>query len=179
MCNSIVTFRISAVYTPQDHCLLLLYRLLPIFVNRWWSINYFSVTSISIDFRYQSIADRRIRSIDFRQRFLSINYAWNTSKDFNAVHKVVLWKSHRIFWSFTRFGRNDYASARSAFGTRSACPIYLKRDSMNSEDLKELIHSPQIKVLLEINPTSPGLVNWMISFWLNAWITSWSKAHEA
>ena len=53
------------------------YRLLSILLsddNR--KIN-FSVTSISIDFRYQSILIgglNRLISIDFRYRFLSINY---------------------------------------------------------------------------------------------------------
>ena len=60
---------------------MIFYRLLSIllFDNNWQII--FSVTSISIDFRYQSILIGGLipmKSIDFRYRFLSINYVWRT-----------------------------------------------------------------------------------------------------
>ena len=53
------------------------YRLLSILLSDDNRKIIFSVTSISIDFRYQSILIgglNRLISIDFRYRFLSINY---------------------------------------------------------------------------------------------------------
>ena len=53
------------------------YRLLSILLSDDNRKIIFSVTSISIDFRYQSILIgglNRLTSIDFRYRFLSINY---------------------------------------------------------------------------------------------------------
>ena len=53
------------------------YRLLSILLSDNNRKIIFSVTSISIDFRYQSILIgglNRLISIDFRYRFLSINY---------------------------------------------------------------------------------------------------------
>ena len=78
------------------------------------TIDIFSVSSIVIDYRYQSIAIgdwyRLISSvsIDFRYRFLSIDYAWVNARDKNMFCRAIklqcfdgqLAKVNLLHWTF-------------------------------------------------------------------------------
>ena len=70
------------------------------FVNRKESI-VFPVTSISIDFRCKSILIgglNRLISLDFRYRFLSINYFWrNICQQLRDPNAVILCVGGRVF----------------------------------------------------------------------------------
>ena len=77
------------------------YRLLSILLSENNRLIIFPVTSFSIDFRYKSILIgglNRLISLDFRYRFLSINYFWrNIGQQLRDPNAVILCVGGRVF----------------------------------------------------------------------------------